>query len=208
MDAPATRKRSGTRERILDLAEAAVLQKGFAATSIDELIAGAEITKGGFFYHFKDKNELAKALLVRYIEQNDEILAGIFRRGDELHDDPLHSFLVALKLFAELMADLPGGHPGCLVASYCYQDQLFDRDVRELTRTGVMGWRTMWRERIGRIAERYPPKIPIDLDDLADMGNTLVDGGIILTKVMRDPSLLPHQVELYRAFIRAVFLGV
>jgi TetR/AcrR family transcriptional regulator, transcriptional repressor for nem operon len=27
------------------------------------LIAGAGITKSGFFYHFKDKGELAKALL-------------------------------------------------------------------------------------------------------------------------------------------------
>ena len=45
-------------------------QKGFAATSIDELIAGAGITKSGFFYHFKDKTELAKALLLRYLERD------------------------------------------------------------------------------------------------------------------------------------------
>ena len=48
----AARKGTDTRERILDLAQAAVLDKGFAATSIDELIAGAGITKSGFFYHF------------------------------------------------------------------------------------------------------------------------------------------------------------
>ena len=32
------RKGSNTRDRILDVAEAAILEKGFAATSIDELI--------------------------------------------------------------------------------------------------------------------------------------------------------------------------
>ena len=57
------RKGGDTRERILDAAEAAVLEKGFAATSIEELIAAVGITKSGFFYHFKDKGELAKALL-------------------------------------------------------------------------------------------------------------------------------------------------
>jgi Bacterial regulatory proteins, tetR family len=56
-------KGSDTREHILDVAEAAVLEKGFAATSIEELIA-VGITKSGFFYHFKDKNELAKALTI------------------------------------------------------------------------------------------------------------------------------------------------
>jgi AcrR family transcriptional regulator len=55
------RKGSDTRERILDVAEGAVLEKGFAATSIEEVIAAVGITKSGFFYHFKDKNELAKA---------------------------------------------------------------------------------------------------------------------------------------------------
>jgi AcrR family transcriptional regulator len=61
------RKGEDTRGRILDAAEASVLEKGFAATSIEELIAAVGITKSGFFYHFKDKGELAKALLTRYI---------------------------------------------------------------------------------------------------------------------------------------------
>src|SRR5919109_3362790 len=94
------RKGPGTRDRILELAEAAVLEKGFAATSIEELIVAAGITKIGFFYHFKDKGELATALMQRYIAHNDAILADIFRRADELNDDPPHGFMVALKLFA------------------------------------------------------------------------------------------------------------
>ena len=57
------RKGAETRERILEIAEASVLAKGFAATSIEEVIAEAGITKSGFFYHFKDKNELARAML-------------------------------------------------------------------------------------------------------------------------------------------------
>ena len=54
---------------------------------------------------------------------------------------------------------------------------------------------------------RYPPRIAVDLDDLADMANTLVDGGIILSKVLKDKTMLPRQIMLYRKFVRAVFLG-
>jgi TetR/AcrR family transcriptional repressor of nem operon len=75
------RKGSDTRERILDVAEAAVLEKGFAATSIEELIAAVGITKSGFFYHFKDKNELAKALLVRYVEREEAIRRQVLGDG-------------------------------------------------------------------------------------------------------------------------------
>jgi AcrR family transcriptional regulator len=199
------KKRTDTRERLLELAEAAILEKGFSATSIDELIAAAGITKSGFFYHFKDKNELAKALMQRYIATNDAILDDIMQRADELNDDPLHGFLVSLKLFAELLADLPGGHPGCLVASFCYQDQMFSGDIRELTRAGVEGWRKRFRDRLEKIAERYPPRIPVNIDELADMANALVDGGIIMTKVFKDTTILPKQVLLYRDLIRMIF---
>jgi TetR/AcrR family transcriptional repressor of nem operon len=201
------RKGSDTRERILDVAEAAVLEKGFAATSIEELIAAVGITKSGFFYHFKDKNELAKALLVRYVEREDALFDDLFHRADELNEDPLHGFLVGLKMMSELMADLPNGHPGCLVASFCYQDRLFDKEVRDLNAKAVLNWRKRFRERLELIAARYPPKGSVDLDDLADMLSVIADGGIILSRVVNDKQALSRQIMLYRDFIRAVFLG-
>ena len=201
------RKGSSARERILELAEAAVLEKGFAATSIDELIAAAGITKSGFFYHFKDKGELATALMQRYIANNGAVLADIFARADELNEDPLHGFLVAMKLFAEMTANLPDAHPGCLVAAFCYQDRLFSQDVRDLAFNGTSDWRKLFLDRLTRIAERYPPKVNVELEALADMANTLVDGGIIQSRVMRDKNILPQQIMLYRDFVRAVFLG-
>src|SRR5690606_22365962 len=117
----AMRKGAATRERILEIAEAAVLSKGFGATSIEELIAEAGITKSGFFYHFKDKNELARGLLQRYEEQNDRLLADVMGRARQLSDDPLQILLIGLTLFAERMAALPEGHPGCMVATMSYQ---------------------------------------------------------------------------------------
>ena len=207
MDATVTRRGGDTRERILDTAETAVLDKGFAATSIDELIAAVGITKSGFFYHFRDKGELARALLKRYIEREKELFGDLFRRADELNEDPLHGFLVALKMMAELMNDLPSGHPGCLIASYCYQDRLFDREIRELNAAAVLGWRERFRERLEQIAARYPPRIAIDLDDLADMLSVIAEGGIILSKVVKDSEALPRQVMLYRDFVRMVFAG-
>ncbi|MEO3472717.1 TetR/AcrR family transcriptional regulator [Roseomonas sp. CAU 1739] len=202
-----TLKRESARDKILELAEAAVLQKGFGATSIEELIAGASISKSGFFYHFPDKGELAKALLLRYIERDRVILDDIFNRADALNDDPLHGFLVALKLFADMMAAMTEVHPGCMVASVCYQEQLFDREVHELARDAALAWRVRFRARLDAIVAQYPPRVPVDLEDLADMLSVMMDGGITISRIMRDPQLLARQVVLYRAFVRAVFLG-
>lgn len=201
------RKRGEARERLLQLAETAVLEKGFVATSIDELIAAAGITKSGFFYHFKDKTELARVLLERYIARENALFDELFARADELNEDPLHGFLVGLKMLAEMLADLPNGHPGCLIASYCYQDRMFDQHIRNLNAEAVLAWRTRFRTRLDRIAARYPPRIAVDFDDLADMLSAVADGGIILSKVLKDNGALARQVMLYREFVRAVFLG-
>ena len=85
-----------------------------------------------------------------------------------MSDDPLQAFLISLKLLAETMADLPSGHPGCLIASICYQERLFDREVRELTAQSVRDWNARFRGILDGIAAVYPPREPVDLDDVAD----------------------------------------
>lgn len=201
----AVASRGGRRDRILDAAERSVLEKGFAATSIDELVAETEMTKSGFFYHFRDKNALALALLERYLEREEVLLDRLFGRARELHDDPLHSFLIGLKMMAELMDDLPNGHPGCLVATYCYNERLFDREVRELYTGALLAWRARFRAHLEAIAARYPPREPIDLDMLADMVNNTVEGGIVMSKALRDPRVLGQQILLLRTYVKLLF---
>ena len=199
------RKGTETRERLLDIAESAVLAKGFGATSIEEIIAEAGITKSGFFYHFRDKNELARAMLVRYTEVNDRLFDDIFARGRELSDDPLQAFLVSLKLLAEMMADLSGGHPGCVIAAVCYQERLFDRELVALAAQSADAWNQRFRVALESIAEVYPPNESVDLADLGETLSCIIDGGITLSKLTGDPQRLSAQIMAYRSFVKLVF---
>jgi TetR/AcrR family transcriptional repressor of nem operon len=200
------RKGQLTRERVMDIAEANVLAKGFGATSIDEIIAEAQITKSGFFYHFRDKNELARALLQRYIERDEELLNALFARARALHEDPLHAFLIGLKLFAEMMEDLPAGHPGCVVATICYSERLFDAEVRALNRSAVLAWRARFRAVLEEIAAASPPRDDVDLAAVADLVSTIVEGGIVLSKALGEPRILPEQVMALRSYVKLLFL--
>ncbi|HYD74369.1 MAG TPA: TetR/AcrR family transcriptional regulator [Candidatus Binatia bacterium] len=198
-------KGEATRERICAAAERIVLEKGFAATSLEEIMDAAKVTKSGFFYHFKDKHDLAKALLQRYVDHDTRIMDELFERADALIDDPLHSYLAFLKMFAEVMDDLPDRHPGCMIASYCYQDQIYHREIRQMSAEGVLTWRKRFRERLDAIAKRYPPRAAINLDALADMNITIVEGGIILDKGRAEKGALPRQVLMLRDLIKTLF---
>lgn len=205
--APTGTKGSRTRKRVLDLAEDAIMHKGFAATSIDELVDGADIAKSTFFYHFRDKNDLARQLIERYLERDDELLDGLAARARMLSDDPLQSFLIFLQLFAETMDDMKELHPGCLVAAITYQDRAFDREVSRLVEAGVRGWRGRFHAWLADIAQRYPPRLPVDLEALADHLNVVVDGAIITARALREPAVMARQARLVHDFVKLLFDG-
>jgi len=104
-----------------------------------------------------------------------------------------------------VVEDLPSGHPGCLIASICYQERLFDREVVALTAKSVRGWNARFRSYIEEIATCYPPRDRVDLDDVAEMMSCVVDGAIIMSKTLNEPKQLARQVRAYRSYIKLLF---
>jgi AcrR family transcriptional regulator len=194
-----------TKNRLLDIAERSILQNGFAATSIEDLIKEAGITKGGFFYHFEGKNALAYALMQRYREQDAFLFSGLFTRAEELTDDPLQQMLVFVKLLAEMMADLEGLHPGCLVASITYESHQVNDEVRKITSDIVMDWRRLFREQLDKIDAKYTANSDTSRDDLSDMLSTIIEGGIVVSRALNDPSILVKQLLEYRSYIQLLY---
>ncbi|UCB55393.1 MAG: TetR/AcrR family transcriptional regulator [Thiotrichales bacterium] len=194
-----------TRENILGIAEHIILQKGFSGTSIDEIIEAADITKGGFFYHFKGKEDLAKHLMLRYQVADDRFFNQLFDRADSLSEDPLQQMLIFLKLLAEAMGDLPSTHPGCLVASFTYESQQFNEDVKQIVCDCIVGWRQLFIKKLAAIGEVHPMKIETDIMELADMLTSVIEGAIILSKAFNEPERLVNQILQYRNHIRLLY---
>jgi AcrR family transcriptional regulator len=194
-----------TREHILATAESIILKRGYSGTSIEEIINEAGITKGGFFYHFDGKNDLAKNLMLRYLDGDARFFAALSERAQSLTEDPLQQLLLFLKLMAEAMGDLPGTHPGCLVASFTYEAQQFDDEIRELNTQGVLAWRRLFMTHFEKVQKKYPMKIEQPIEELADMLSSIIEGGIIMSKVLDDGNVLPNQLLQYRDYIRLVY---
>lgn len=198
-------KGARTRERLLDLAYDSVIRKGFTATSIEELVAEAGITKSGFFYHFRDKNDLARQMLERYQAENEMFQASLEARARELSDDPLHSFLIFLKLYAEAMAEAVVQHPGCIVAVITFQDQAFDRQLAEMNVNGLLAWRRRFLPWIESISRAYPPKSDPNLVAMADAVFGITASALTISKALKDPQVMAQQLLLYREQVRLVF---
>ena len=205
LESAAQTKGERTRERILDIAYEAIVEKGFAATSIEELVEAAGITKSGFFYHFRDKNDMARQLFDRFLSEDEKIIETLEQRARELSDDPLQSLLIFLNLYAQMMDDMETLHPGCMVASVTYQERLFDSEMKRMNVDYLLRTRQRFADWLKEIVELHPPKMEADLDALADHLTIIVEGAIIYAKALRDPDMMGRQTRLFRSHIKLLF---
>jgi TetR/AcrR family transcriptional regulator, transcriptional repressor for nem operon len=198
---------TATRARILDAAQALVLDQGFAGTSVDEVIASAGTTKGGFFHHFASKQELARGLVERYVASDMELLDELFDRAERESDDPLEQLLLFVRYQEDDADGVPGEIPGCLYASFCYEQELVDASTRELIAEAVRAWRERTRAKLDDVVGRYPPRVSVDLDALADQGLAVYEGTFILSRALDQPDLLRGQLRHFRTYLELLFRG-
>src|SRR5690606_10753126 len=131
-DARRTRDAVRTRDNILDAAQALILDHGYGATTVDAVVARAGITKGAFFHHFASKAQLARALVERYAELDRQQLDLHTERARKLASDPLQRLLLLIGLYEETFESMEAPFPGCLFASYVYENKLFDEVILEV----------------------------------------------------------------------------
>jgi AcrR family transcriptional regulator len=205
LESQAKTKGERTRERILDVAYESIVQKGFAATSVEELVEAAGITKSGFFYHFRDKNDMARQLFERFLAEDEGIVETLEQRARELSDDPLQSLLIFLNLYAQMMDDMEALHPGCMVASVAYQERMFDAELKQMNIDYILRMRNRFAEWLAEVSSEYPPKGDVDIGALADNLTAIIEGAIILSRSLQDQSLMGRQTRLFRNHIKLIF---
>lgn len=62
------------RDQILMAATAVFAEKGFAKTSMNDIVRASGLSKGGVYWHFKSKGELMTAIFVMYFSGQEAIM--------------------------------------------------------------------------------------------------------------------------------------
>lgn len=199
--------RSGaeTRTRIMDVAEARILEQGFAATSVESIVEGAGVTKGAFFHHFPAKLELARALVERWAELDEGQLEDAMARAERLSRDPLQQLLIFVGLFEERMAARSEPAGGCLLASAVQEAELFDEATHERIRRSVLIWRERLLAKLEEVAVVNPPRLDVELEAVADQMWSTVEGAFILSRTLRSAEAVPAQLRQYRNYLELLF---
>lgn len=87
------------RERILDAAEALVLERGFDAMSIQSVADQAGIAKGAVYREFSSKREILDALLARSMDRTTRVSRELL--GDAEHPPLSRAYAVSVQVLLD-----------------------------------------------------------------------------------------------------------
>src|ERR1700745_3972640 len=100
---PGTSRRAqysaSTRRALVDVAERLFTEHGYAATSLDAIVAGADVTKGALYHHYSGKQALFEAVF----EKVEAAGAHSIQEAVKGRPDPWEKALAGLHAFLEVV---------------------------------------------------------------------------------------------------------
>lgn len=193
------------RERILDAAEHLVIENGFAATSLDQVIKAAGTSKGAFFHHFDSKLDLARSLTERYVAADVGQLRAALEATVSVVD-PAERVVAFIRYFEDAAEDLMSAQSNCLYVAVLTEQQLVSNGTADLINEAIELWRKEIAELL--VAASTARDLSLgDIDALADHVFVTFEGAFLLCRSTGSPEHMRAQLRVLRHLLSGV-LGV
>ena len=198
-------KAEATRERLLEASKKLVMSKGFAGTTIDDVLKETGVTKGAFFYHFKSKADLADQLMRWYADNDMRMFRTFLAEAEAAHEDPFDQLLKFLTDFEAYLSDPENPPRGCMYALYTYEDDHFENSVKEFVAETLRTWTAMYIRKFQEVLDRYLPAREVTAKRLAEMFIAVIEGGLILERAHGNRGMSARQSEQFRHYLELLF---
>jgi len=186
------KKGERTREKILEQARLLFKRKGFAATTINDLLVAAETTKGNLYFHFSNKEAIALEVLLREQQLFYHFLEQAFC-GRSAADGLDNFFNQALEKHCQ-----QGFIGGCLFGNTALETSdtapLFAKLVQEV----FTEWARVFEEKIASAQAIGQIRIDIPAGELAELVVATIEGGIMQLRLQKSAEPLKRSLETLR----------
>jgi TetR/AcrR family transcriptional repressor of nem operon len=188
-----------TRRRLIEATVALMLKRGFNATTVDEICAEAGVTKGSFFHHFENKDDIGQAVVKAWGEFGQSVYAEAWKQPGEPLEEIHRLFDImdsltrrpepCVCLVGMLTQELSGEHPGFRAAC-----------ARELDT-----WTEMFRSRLEAAKRQLRPTADFEAAEVAWFLNSLWQGSALVGKARQSMEMIRANLRLARAYVDLLF---
>ena len=98
-------KAEATRQSLIAAARELFGEQGYAATSVDEIARQAGVTKGALYHHFRDKDDLFRAVVEDVKRDVTDVVGAAFLSATTAENETMHSVVLGCRAFIEAHLD-------------------------------------------------------------------------------------------------------
>jgi TetR/AcrR family transcriptional repressor of nem operon len=195
------RARPGAREQLLEAAFVVIREKGYAATSVDELCAKAGVTKGAFFHHFDSKEALAVAAANRW----SEVSTVLFQSAPyHQHRDPLDRVFGYLD-FRKALLKGDVAEFTCLAGTMVQEVYGTHAGIRRACEASICGQAATLAGDIAEAMKLYGVRAKCSPQSLALHTQAVLQGAFVLAKATGGAAVAAASVDHLRRYIELLF---
>ena len=165
-----------TRERLIESARYLFWERGFAGTSMADLLAHADVNSGSFYHFFESKEALLRAVLDLYLHALRPVIVNpAFAKTD----DPAERIFAILAGYRERILQTDCQY-GCPLGRLALEIDPENRPAHKLIAENFQGWVGAVRECVEQMKDRLPRDT--DPDALATYVLAVMEGGVMLSR--------------------------
>ena len=192
-----------TREKILQAAARLFALKGYHDAKLEEVLDTAQVTKGAFFHHFRDREDLGFAVLDWHMDRRRQLLDAIEQELPPAKQaDPLQHIFRRLDAIQEMVRRREGCKGGCIIGNMSTALS----DCHD-------GFRKRLAECFDEMAQEFLPHLEAaarqrrvtrraNASELARYIVTVIEGAIMQGRTLGDANLLPRQLAYLKAHLK------
>jgi TetR/AcrR family transcriptional regulator, transcriptional repressor for nem operon len=189
-------KALNTRDRLIDSARYLFWERGFAGTSMADLLAHAGVNSGSFYHFFESKEALLRAVLEAYLMGlRPAIVDPAFARTD----DPVGRIFAILAGYRERILETECKY-GCPIGRLALEIDPENRPAHKLIAENFRNWIDVVRECIDQVKDRLPSTV--DLDALSTYVLAVMEGGVMLSRSWGSVEPFDRSVQQLRDHFR------
>ena len=184
-----------TRDRILFSAMKLFAEKGYASTSVSDILHAAGANAGSLYYFYPGKQDVLIAVLETYLAGIQPMLLDPAWQGI---DDPIERVFALLDRYRFALTSSDHTY-GCPIGSLALEIHEPDPPVRKLLAANFEGWVDAIEKCFVDAGKRLPKSI--DRRSLAVFALTTMEGGVMLSRTHRRIEPFDESVKMLRDYV-------
>jgi TetR/AcrR family transcriptional regulator, transcriptional repressor for nem operon len=190
-----------SRERLFAATMSSVAEKGYAATTVDEICAKAGVTKGAFFHHFPSKQSLTVAAVNNWSQKCNALYASA---PYHVLKDPLERFLGYLN-FRKNMLHVPMALTSSVVSMMIREISESHPDIRQACEQCISGQFARVESDIAEAIKLYGVDPRWSPESLAMHTHAVLQGLYVLVKSKDDIDIAEVSIDHLHHYVELLF---